>query len=527
MTVDGSRAHVRFDRFDLDAYTLFLRCKQLPESRLTYDWRDDSYALDTPARFASRLGAHVAAAPPAAITVADHLFDYQRFIVAQALEAKRYAIWADTGLGKTAMFLEWARQVEARTGGGVLILSPLQVIEQTRGEWDRFYARGSTLPTRIKRLDTRDELARWCHGATGIAITNYEKLIPGPLDELRLLGGVVLDESSILKSGGGTIKWNLIHSARGIEHKLSCTATPAPNDTMEYASQASFLEKLRADGEILWTYFSRDKRGTWSVKPHARDAFYRFMSSWSIYLRDPAHYGFEDILSTLPAPVVHEHRLELTAAQRAAMQELLASSGRGLFDERLGIRERSKLSQLAKGFLYETGERDARPIESHKPRFVADLIRQEVAAGRPTLVWTVFDEEARILARQLDGAPFTIAALDGRTPPAERDRVIDGFRFGNVDVLITKAQLAGYGLNFQRCQAMVFSGFDDSYERLYQAIRRAYRFGQTETVHVHVPVVPELEGLVLDNLKRKQAQFDADVALQERNYLTALQEQLP
>src|SRR3990167_11402603 len=122
------------------------------------------------------------------------------------------------------------------------------------------------------------------------------------MPEMRRLSGVAFDESSRLKGGGGVIKWHLIRSCRGIEYKLSATATPAPNDTMEYASQASFLEKLRNEGEILWTYFSRDKYGTWSVKPHAREAFYRFMASWSIYLRDPKDYGFNDILATLPPP---------------------------------------------------------------------------------------------------------------------------------------------------------------------------------------------------------------------------------
>jgi hypothetical protein len=519
VTVDGTRARVRFDSYDREAYELFLRAKALPESELSHDWRDDSYELSAPARFAAALGGVAPDAVGADLPLAEHLFDYQRFIVEQALSAGRYAIWADTGLGKTAMFLEWARQVKARTGGGVLILSPLQVIEQTRDEWERFYGRQE-----IDRLDSRDELTDWCCSAgAAIAITNYEKLAAGVLNELRLCAGLACDESSILKSGGGTIKWNLIKSARGIENKLSCTATPAPNDTMEYASQASFLEKLRTEGDILWTFFSRDKRGTWRVKPHAREAFYRFMASWSIYLRDPARFGFADILSTLPPPNIVEHRIELTSEQRAAMQEYLAHNGRGLFDERLGVRERSKLSQLAKGFTY--GEGEPVRIPSLKPAKVCELVRAERDAGRQVLVWTVFDEESEILAELL--CDPAVGCLHGKLKQAERLELLERFRTGEIEVLISKAQLVGYGLNFQHCRAMVFSGFDDSFERMYQAIRRCYRFGQTETVHVHVPVVPELEGLMLDNLHRKQEQFESDVETQERNYVEALGSALP
>lgn len=597
IAVDGDQVLVDFEAFDLDAYGTFLRAKGIHESRLAYDHVTAGYRLTAPARFAGQLGADVVTSMGARVPLAPHLFDYQQWIVERALAAKRFAIWADTGLGKTAMFLEWARQVVAMTGGRVVILSPLQVITQTIEEAERFYGgrmaalnsqldpalddrvrlhaerKAGRLPVRdyldglrrvremegelealrrelgattsrafelsttaptpteplsLERLTSRADLADWCSSSgPGIAISNYEKLTAGILDELRRCAGVVLDESSILKSGGGTIKWNLIKSCRGVEYKLSCTATPAPNDTMEYAAQASFLEKLRSEGDILWTYFSRDKHGTWRVKPHAREAFYRFMSQWSIYLRDPAHYGFGDILKDLPAPDWHEHTIRSTEAQRAAMNALMVENGKGLFEDRQGVRERSKLSQIAKGFMYEgTGkDRTARRIASDKPLAVVELVLGELEAGRQVLVWTVFDEESEILARYLPADRAQV--LHGSTPPAERQQVLDRFRAGDVDVLISKAQLVGYGLNFQHCTSMVFSGFDDSFERLYQAVRRCYRFGQTETVHVHVPVIPELEGLMLDNLKKKQAQFERDVAIQEANYRDALAGVLP
>lgn len=528
VVVDGTRASVCFDRFDLDAYRMFLRAKKLPESQVDFDEVSGVYTVSTDARFASLLDASLVAAVREELPLAEHLFDYQRFIVGQALAARRYACWADTGLGKTAIFMEWARQVRDRTGKRVLIFSPLGVIEQTREEWARFYGSyvGPWIP--LERIDSREALAAWCAvDEPAIGICNYEKMIPGVLPELGRLAGIVADESSILKTGGGTIKWNLIKSARGVEFKLSCTATPAPNEPMEYASQAAFLEKLRSEGEILWTFFQRDAEGAWRVKPHAREAFYRFMSSWSIYLRDPARFGFDDILASLPDPVMHEHRLVMTDDQRARADEMRIVAGRGLFDERIGIRERSKFAQLARGFVYSGSGpgRVVTRVDSVKPSMVAGLAIAESRRGRPTIVWTSFDAEGEIV-RDLMPRGIKAALLTGDTSEAERARIIDDFRSGAVRILITKASLVGYGLNFQHCRAMVFSGIDDSFERMYQAIRRAYRYGQTETVHVHVPVIPELEGLMLSNLQRKQEQFDTDTAEQERWYRAALADTL-
>lgn len=526
--IDGPLAVVEFAApFDLDSYALFLRAKQLPERQVTYDAERDAYRLTTPARFAPLLGAEATSLSAEPLPLAEHLFDYQRFIVEVALAARRYAVWADTGLGKTAIEQEFARQVVALTGGKVLILTPLQVIRQFIDMAATFY--GDGLP--MQHLHSREALLAWCRApGSGIAITNPEKFIEGQVPELRLLAGLVFDESSLLKSGGGTIKWNLIHSARGIEYKLSCTATPAPNDTMEYASQASFLEKLRTEGEILWTFFTRDTRGDWRVKPHARDAFYRFMASWSVYLRNPAHFGFADLLSTLPLPEIYEYTLPITPVQQELAYGLMVKKGGGLFmDDRLGVQERSKLSQLAKGFLYQGqgAERQVARIDSAKPSFVANLVRADVADGRQVLVWTVFDAESAIVAEHLAAAAFEVAVLDGSMSETARAEILDRFRAGAVQVLISKAQLVGYGLNFQFCRSMVFSGFDDSFERLYQAVRRAYRYGQTERVRVHVPYIPELEGMIYTNIKRKQALFDADTAQMEREYQRAMASLLP
>ena len=520
--IEGNLAVVEFDRFDLDAYRLFLEAKKLPESQVTFDWQTDTYRLTTPARFAARLGASVPQSLGARLPLADYLFDYQRWIIGDlALPAKRMAVWADTGLGKSAILLEFARQVEAITAAKVLIFQPLSIHEQTRAMAAEWY--GDTLP--IRTLQTRDELVAWCQeSGPGVGLCNYEKLIPGVLSELRHLGGLICDESSVLKTGGGVIKWNLIKSARGIEYKLSLTATPAPNDTMEYASQASFLEKLRTEGEILWTYFTRDsKTQEWTVKPHARQAFYEFMASWSVYMRDPSRFGFADILSTLPPPVIREHELPVTDQQRELMAGIVGPKAGFFNEDRLTLSERSKLAQVARGFMYDStsGKRQVVRYASAKPGKVAELVAEHIVAGPQVLVWTVFDEEGEIISEHLP-AEIDRAILSGKQTDEQRAALVRRFKAGELPVLISKASLLGYGLNFQNCRAMVFSGIDDSFERMYQSIRRAYRFGQTETVYVDIPVIPELEGTMLTNVRGKQARFESDVAIQEEYYRRVL-----
>ena len=519
VSINGPIAEVKFDHFDLEAYQMFLRAKKLPESQVTYDWETDTYRLTTPARFAGILGEDLAGADRKKINISPCLWDYERFITQMALEVQRYAIFADCGLGKTLMFLEWARCVMEMTGGRVLIFSRnAELIEQTREEAVKFY--GDTLP--IERIETRAALIEWLkRPGSGLGITNYEKMIDGLLPELRYLAGLICDESSILKSGGGVIKWNLIKSSKGIEYKLSCTATPAPNDIMEYASQAAFLEKLRTEGEILWTFFTRDKSGEWRIKPHAREGFYRFMASWSIY-------GWADNVRQIPEPEFLEHKIDPTEDQMKEAMALFHDSGAGLLgDNSLGVVQRTKLSEIAKGFRYEPvpGKKSRRAvqIDSNKPAFIADLICSEVGAGRQVLVWTVFDEESALIEEALRGRGIRFGVLDGQTKPALRLEILRRFKAGELDAVVSKASLLGFGMNFQFVGAMIFSGWDDSYERFYQAVKRAFRYGQLVSLRVHIPFIPQLEGMVWENVLRKKENFEADAMEQEKYYKVALE----
>lgn len=365
-----------------------------------------------------------------------------------------------------------------------------------------------------------------------VAITNYEKMNPDEqgqvVSELRYLSGLILDESSRLKGGGGKQKWALIHSSKGIPYKLSCTATPAPNDVIEFASQASFLERMRSENEIIWTFFARDaETQEWTVKQNARQAFFEWMSAWSIYLRDPRKYGWASEYAPAPQPVVITHEVAPTSAQLlASVQFNVAGDGQqSLFaDKAQGIVGRSKLSQIAKGFLYQGKKaRTVTRIESAKPEVVAGLVQQDHEMGLQVLVWTVFDEEVAIIAEALRDRSFTnFSTLSGSTPKAKRLPIIQQFRRGEIGVLISNADLLGYGMNFQNCGSMVFSGWDDSFESFYQACARAVRHGQTRAVRIHLPVIRELEGAQLDNLLRKAQQFEALVTEQEAAYIAAM-----
>lgn len=560
INIVGDRMEVKFDRFDLDAYETFLRTKKLPESDLIFDPVTETYSLAAPARFASLMGVQGYSEWVETLPFPVSMFDRQRDVCMTALKVKRFAAWWDCGLGKTFLELEFARQAAHITGGRGLILTLKELIPQFVELCAEYYpstgsgqagGAGSVLrdprnnQLELRVLKTRAELIEFCKGPRDgtVAITNYEKFIgpgvnpnDGVIRELKWLSFLVADESSILKSGGGVIKWNLIKSARGIEYKLSCTATPAPNDIMEYASQAGFLEKLRSEGEILWTYFKRNAEGVWEVKPHALEAFYRFMASWSIYLRNPAAFGWKDHLKSIPEPVFIERVIPVTAHQLARARAVLTGgrgdggTGRNGSDllapakdgAGLGMVERTKLSQLAKGFIYLDGRTRIDRVISKKPGVVAEIALAEVAAGRQVLIWTQFDEETAILSELLAGASFEVLTGSVKTP--ERRPIIERFKRGRTAGLITRAELLGFGQNFQNCEAQIWSGFTDSYEDFYQAVRRSYRYGQTKSVRIFIPYIAELEGAIRENLMRKAANFERDTQVQERYYLQAMRE---
>jgi hypothetical protein len=527
----GNTLRVRFDRFGIEDYQLFLRVKSLPEYEIAFDDRDDSYTVTAPARFASLLGVQGPDRVAGLLPWPKHFdedHDDQIEITEMALRAKRFACWSDCGLGKTLIELEFARQVVHLTGGRVLIFSLNEIVPQFLEMCRQFY--GDALP--LHRIESRAAMKAWCcEAGPGIAITNYEKMNHGKTDqvvnELRYLAGIVCDESDRLSTGGGKQKWALIKSSKGIEYKLSGTATPAPNETTEFASQAAFLEKMRSDNEIIWTYFVRDpKTHRWTVKAHARKAFFEFMAGWSIYVRDPKRFGWRLKRKDPPKPTVIVHDIAMTEAQRTALEKLSASQHgqKSLADNRsTNTIQRSKLSQIAKGFRYLKSESSKKfeRIESLKPGFIAKLAADEVYSGLQTLVWTIFNAESDLLSDELAklGVPHDL--LTGKHSKAQRLDIIDRFVHGKSNILVSRASMLGFGRNFQMCRSMIFSGWNDSYKYYYQAVRRAYRDGQLHSVRVHLPVIEALEGDMLENILHKENQHEAAIAEMETNYIEA------
>lgn len=406
-----------------------------------------------------------------------HLFDFQAAITAWACKRGRAAIFADTGLGKTAMQTEWARQVCVHTGGNVLIVAPLCVAQQTVEEAAKW-----GIPIHYAR---HQDKAR-----DGITITNYEML--GHFDPAAF-AGVVLDESSILKAHDSKTRARIIEMFQATPYRLSCTATPSPNDHMELGNQAEFLGVMTAT-EMLAMFFVHDGGDTsqWRLKGHGKSRFWEWMATWAVCIRNPADLGFDGSRYILPGLNIAEHVLP---ADKPLEGQLFAGIAQTLTERRDAKR----------------GSIDARI------RTAADLVNGH---DRPAIVWCHLNAESEALAKAIPDA----IEVTGSMTADEKEAAIMAFTHGARRAIVTKPSIAGFGMNWQHCADMVFAGLDDSFESFYQAIRRCYRFGQSEVVNVHL-VSSESEGAVKANLERKQAQATdmAESMVQHMRELTARQ----
>lgn len=385
------------------------------------------------------------------------LFPFQRDIVRWAVGRGRAAIFADCGLGKTLQQLEWARHVAEYTGGNVLILAPLAVAAQTAREGER-------IGVGVTVCRTADDLQ------PGINITNYERL--HHFDNAGFTG-IVLDESSILKSFNGAFRQALTAFAEPITYRLACTATPAPNDLIEITNHAEFLN-IMGGKEIIALFFTQDGNTThkWRLKGHAKDDFWRWMASWSVAIRKPSDIGHADEGFELPPLHMHQHvvRSDVTAGALMPLEAIA-----------LQDRQRARRESIA--------DRVAR---------TAELV---ASSDEQWIVWCDLNAESDALRKAIPGS----VEVRGSDSPEHKEQSILAFAAGEIRVLVTKPSIAGFGVNWQGCHNMAFVGLSDSYEQQYQAIRRCYRFGQTEPVQVHV-ITAQAEGAVVANIQRKEAQ---------------------
>lgn len=390
--------------------------------------------------------------------VSEKLFSYQQQIVRWALRRGRAAIWADCGLGKTPMQLEWARHVMIHTGKPVLILAPLAVASQTVREGAKF------------EIEVSESVGDDTVGRSGIYVTNYEKL---HRFDAAAFGGVVLDESSILKNYAGKYRNDLIESFAATPFRLACTATPAPNDHMELANHAEFLGAMKR-AEMLSMFFVHDGGSTasWRLKGHAEETFWSWVASWAVMLRRPSDLGFSDDGFTLPELTVHQH---VTQSDASIPGQLFVTDARTL-SERRAARKASIRARCER---------------------VASIVNH---SGGSWVIWCGLNAESELVTSLVHGA---VEVTGSMSDEQKRDALV-GFSMDEFSVLVTKPRIGGFGLNWQHCHQIAFVGLSDSYEQYYQAVRRCWRFGQLQAVHVHI-VIDEREGDVIRNVQRKES----------------------
>jgi len=388
------------------------------------------------------------------------MFDWQRDITKWALKKGKAAIFADCGLGKTPMQLEFARQVSEHTGMPVLILAPLAVAKQTQREGVKF---GIDVNVCRSQKDV----------VIGVNITNYEMLSHF---DASAFSGIVLDESSILKHKDSKTRILITDSFTETPFKLCCTATPAPNDFMELGTHSEFLGIMKQT-EMLATFFVHDGGDTskWRLKGHAEKAFFEWVASWACCTTRPQDLGYEQCGYDLPPLKIHEVIVKNDELVRDDGQFMFVSSVSQTLQERRGAR-RSSLSKRVQA--------------------ASDIAN---STDEQVLVWCDLNSESDALKHSINGA----VEVKGADDSDYKSEQMENFTLGNVRALVSKPSIAGWGMNWQQCNKVIFVGLSDSFEAYYQAVRRCWRFGQTKTVDVYI-VISDAEGAVKLNIERKQ-----------------------
>jgi len=394
-------------------------------------------------------------------TLPECLFDYQNAVVKWALKKGRCAIFAGTGLGKTLMELSWANEIYKETGKNVIILAPLAVAQQIEDEAVRFGMHG-------KYYKEQSDICP-------VTITNYEKVHKF---DLTKYDAVVLDESSILKNFDGKTRDMLIDSFSRYSYRLAATATPAPNDFMELGNHAEFLGVMNY-AEMLAMFFVHDGGETskWRLKGHAKKEFWAWMAQWAVMFNSPFDLGFDGSMHVLP---------ELIQNSIIVDSDIECGGGDSLFRfEAQTLQERVK---------------ERRNSIPERCSAVSDLVN---GTSDTWVLWCNMNAEGDALEKSIPDA----VQISGSMTEDKKEKILSEFKDGKIRVLISKPSLTGFGLNWQHANKMAFVGLNDSWEQVYQAIRRCWRFGQKKPVSVYF-VSAQLEGNVIKNLERKNEQAE-------------------
>lgn len=386
----------------------------------------------------------------------ESMFGFQRDCVEWALKRGKSALFLDTGLGKTITQLTWAYNIVEFTDKPVLVVAPLCVSHQTVREGHKF----SISSEYMRNPDFSNPR---------IHVTNYEMLKNFNPDNY---GGIVLDESSILKGMDGRLRKQITEFAKNIPFRLSCTATPSPNDFMELGTQSEFLGIMN-QVEMLAMFFIHDGSDTskWRLKGHGRAKFWEWLSTWSMVLRSPSDIGYDDSGYDLPDIHYYEHVIETTPTD-----DMFVTVAQGL-------QERNK------------ARRESVRERCEKAAEIANSIDDSV------LIWCNLNDEGDELESLINESVNVYGSMKSE----DKEKYLLGFTDGEVKKLISKPSIAGFGMNWQHCNHVIFVGLSDSWEKYYQAIRRCWRFGQNRDVHVHI-ISADTEGAVVENIKRKERQ---------------------
>ena len=379
-----------------------------------------------------------------------NLFDFQKHIVKIALKAGKYAIFADCGLGKTLMQLSWSECVANKTGKKVLILAPLAVKGQTM-----------------------QEAAKFGIDMTNIEIQNYEQI--ENLD-CSIYSGVVLDESSILKNFEGKTKTLIVDSFSKTPYKLACTATPSPNDPMELGNHSEFLDVMGRN-EMLAMYFIHDGGETakWRIKGHCVGMFYSWVSKWATMITRPEDIGYTMKGYDLPSLNYLEKQITTPKKNNGLLFNETAISATN-FNAELRMTKIERLSE------------------------VIDIVNNST---ENFIIWIKQNEEGEYLRKNIEGA----IEVKGSDSSEYKEKKLLGFANNEFRVLITKTKIAQFGLNYQNCRNQIFASLDFSFEGLYQAIRRSYRFGQKQEVNIYI-ITTDTMANVIKSINKKQKQFE-------------------
>lgn len=459
---------INIDTNNPDDYDKLIKCKQLPR----YTVEGNTFITDQQSYdfiFGDKLDL-------SGLKVENKkAFDYQLHVVNTALRRKKYAAFLDCGLGKTFITLMWHLALSEH--GKTLLICPLSVVNEFINDSDKF---GFDIPITI----INQNKYQW---DSGIGIINYEdrKEI-----DMRGVVGVSVDESSILKNETGATKTWLVSIGKNIDYKLCTSATPAPNEQSEYATHAVFLDVCRTEKEFYSRFF-RKQGNSFVLKKHGVNAFYAFMQSFSCYIHNPELLGFECGGYMKQDP---NYILDFVDAHD--------------FDNDTG-----QLLPTDAGF------KSMKSIERYRCKTDTERFKKVIETAQEydsAIIWCSRNDEADNIEKNLPGS-VQIKAKKTNADALKRVDILNQFRRGDIKYLVSKPSILGFGVNLQQADAHIYSGYDQSMESFYQAVRRSHRYGRNGRLNVHIPIIPQ-EIPIYETIERKLKTFSDDVKKLQLNF---------